>query len=879
LIRPGRNDEAQTTKGWPDAFVAIGKDEADAIEATRDRTNWEQHLEEDLQKAQSRVGRKLVGYLFLGGYPDNNPSSTVIEAWVRKFSALGIPHEKITILVGKELAFELAAPEYARIRQDLLDIPSSPSSFLLLTPGLLGNDRLGAFQPSKEDFEKNRVWPPPLAETVVDRLVEKQCALVRGHGAVGKTTLAQLLATDPRVAPFPVYYLDLNKLVLANDGGGGAKNDLIQFGGSNVVFVIDNVHLDELLAQALIQHWQVFAKQGGGRLLLLGREIAKRMGSPLGGVDALVLRAGHDEMRGVIVRMFGRQSRQVPGFSDSQVDAWVRVFGGDPDQPDVTVDLIAFGAAVEKRLSSLGSGDHRLAPSDAVEAIRTHYLHKIPTSEERQNLFRLAVLAQLELPLSAESLPHPSTGFEAANKLLGLVLTDRVGRDSRTFYQLAHPALGQLLIEAFGRDHDPAVERVAAARQDVSLGIRIHDRLRHTKEQSVIAAVLVHEFLHSDWPATINSLNALMNSMRRALRQRFTTAEAIDHQIAESSVLPRLYLSERSLPAITDFNSRASVFPKTMAAVSHVYDTSGAISVLCDTLYVSHVTEVASFLRSHPAREALVQALDCDRWNEAQQQVAVGTQFPPQTIFALRYLEQNGRPDLVGVPGLLLLRHSTAQLWVEQGANSNLDHVSHLLRMCAAAPASVKRVFLDQIVTPKWVALRYMRNRLGILSGTLFSLSNHLEVELRGYFESQTLWDRVRKELNDNRLLETKKAARAMCLLGGCVALFGRAPDLTDFVWPDVKRLEGMINVYAGKADANGVGTHELQLWLGLRAMMEMRNTPVQITAAKGERFFGLLGKSAAPTKLGASTNAELMAWLRQCRATGWQLGPSDRTG
>src|ERR1700687_3213656 len=62
LRRPGRNDEDQTTKGWPDAFVSTGLNEVDGVEATRQAQTWRSHLEADLAHAADPEHRDLSGY-------------------------------------------------------------------------------------------------------------------------------------------------------------------------------------------------------------------------------------------------------------------------------------------------------------------------------------------------------------------------------------------------------------------------------------------------------------------------------------------------------------------------------------------------------------------------------------------------------------------------------------------------------------------------------------------------------------------------------------------------------------------------------------------------------------------------------------------------
>jgi len=145
LVRQGRNLENQTRKGWPDAFVPTGPNRVDGIEATRDRQSWTSHLEEDVSKAKAPSHYDLSGYFFVGGHPDHAPTTREITEWTDRFAALGIDRSAITLLVGRDLIEELKAPEYVRIRQMRLGLPSAVSGFQLMIAGALSDNRLGVF--------------------------------------------------------------------------------------------------------------------------------------------------------------------------------------------------------------------------------------------------------------------------------------------------------------------------------------------------------------------------------------------------------------------------------------------------------------------------------------------------------------------------------------------------------------------------------------------------------------------------------------------------------------------------------------------------------------------------------------------------------------
>ena len=191
LIRQGRNVFAQTTKGWPDAYVATGTNIVDGIEATRDQNKWEKHLREDLEKAKDPKHPDLSGYFFVGGNPKDEPEAKTVAHWMNEFITYGISASNIQLLIGKHLAIELAEPKYARVRHDHLGILSQGSYFEASDQAWTASREEGLFHPSKSDFASGLVYQPSITTAVMHQLLTEGAAYVIGNGACGKTTLAQ----------------------------------------------------------------------------------------------------------------------------------------------------------------------------------------------------------------------------------------------------------------------------------------------------------------------------------------------------------------------------------------------------------------------------------------------------------------------------------------------------------------------------------------------------------------------------------------------------------------------------------------------------------------------------------------------------------------
>lgn len=76
------------------------------------------------------------------------------------------------------------------------------------------------------------------------------------------------------------------------------------------------------------------------------------------------------------------------------------------------------------------------------------------------------------------------------------------------------------------------------------------------------------------------------------------------------------------------------------------------------------------------------------------------------------------------------------------------------------------------------------------------------------------------------------------------------------------------------KDERHIVGTHELQLWLGLMHMAPTLPTEIAIDASSGERFLKLLIATSAPTARGEGVKSQLIEALLTFAARGWRLGP-----
>ncbi len=208
-----------------------------------------------------------------------------------------------------------------------------------------------------------------------------------------------------------------------------------------------------------------------------------------------------------------------------------------------------------------------------------------------------------------------------------------------------------------------------------------------------------------------------------------------------------------------------------------------------------------------------------------------------------------------------------SKLWY----NRDLSHLSHILRF-AHSPVAESRQLLETLRTSGWLADTYREGVVGQLCGALMSLANYLDEELRPLVLIRELGDRVSSELAQPFVDRERQASRPICLLGGFDALGGRLPATPQIDWSPDPQAEHALNDVAHSGTTGEVGMYELQLWFGLKALHQLRAAPLRLPQSRGEDFRTRLAGATPPTAAATSTQAKLLDWLEQLRATDWTL-------
>lgn len=869
MIHQGRNVEGQTTKGWPDAYCDADGNRVHAIEATRERASWKTHLNADLKKAAASDGKhkKLASYFFVGGYPDHEPTDAELVGYRDRFKALGLVAGDVVLLIGHGLAEHLARPECARVVHQLLDIEPEPRLFEILEPGALHDRQLADFQPTELDFAEGLVWESPLADRVETMLRKREAVLVRGHGASGKTTFAQSIAQ--RWTPRPVYYLDLvDTLAMGEPLPGAIASDIVEFGNAGALFIIDNVHVDERIALKFYSAWRRYAHRSDG-LLLLGRETRSSKGSALGPLTPQLLRAGADAALGVINRLLVRANHSARNFPDETVQRWIKTFGGDPEKPDASVDLVAFGAAAEIRLENLARGETELRAEDAIVAVRERYLARVG-QEERENLIRLCALAELEVSLPAATMVHAAAAFAVSNAVLGIVLRERVGRGGRTVYRLGHAALGKLILAAAGAADQIESLQAGIAKADPATGFQLLGRMARGPAHKRLEAVLAETIRTDTWVERCATLPSLINVIRTASNRRLLSHTGMA-ALPVSDHFLNLYLAERDLVVQTQLQvllaQRAKPLLEQIGSLSVRH-----VKMLAERLCSTTIVEAVSYIDSHPIGMEILKAIDIQQWNACQR--ATMLPQPAAAVGAARRLEFLGRSDLIpaAIDRLVCTPDPTA--WdSNRGAESDLRHVSQLLRAARSLDRQVRLNFLQTVATPEWLDQQYRKLRAGAIGSSLLSLHQHGDDEFLRILDRQSLGDRLADALGTLAAMSSNQAVRAFALLG-TAALIRPSDNFPDAAWPAPNALNALLAHGAMRPiNSDDLGTFEMQFWMGLRRMMDMRQ-PIPVDLARIKGFNRRLLLAAAPTPRAEHVRADLLDWTSACVAAGGMLLP-----
>jgi hypothetical protein len=660
----GVNDEGQPIGGRPDAFVRAPDGNLDRIETTRhakkseirNKTLTGGHFPSILTNiCQSGDGGGLV---YVAGHPKIQFTPQDIADMTNAAVAAGLDRERVHIVGGDALADALCRPELAGTRIRLLGV-GDPKQFALVRRELSPDQR----RPTAEDLNADQVHFPKLGTEVERQLREQRICLVRGLGASGKSVLAWLVGLRWGEFGDPAYLVNLQ--TIADDVQSATRQcveDLKLLGAANALFILDNCHLEDEAARKIYLAWEEIR---GVRpaLLLLARETRDRSGSRIDGLDLepLVLRAKQVEVLGVFQRLAARHLRQhknllTPPTPPKEVlDTWVSTFGGDPALDETTTDLIAFSAAVQRRINQLLDGHWTLTEGDAADEILVHYIRPLSIAE-RQNLYRLSVFQEIEFALPDHLLFDIVEGLSTCVDKLGIVfIRERGPSKMYRYYQLAHPALGPLILQASGESINRTdIYRVAAATSGfdaLMLLYRLRAAGRDLDTEAVRIIMLANPQILARLGPTYSKrfLIAVCQSSHHAAFASFTTELATPDRLNElvTSAISQpnnigdflRYMEQSKVPAFRAIHKTlaAKLAHSTKLSALAVSLAHSRLHFLTDFLRYLEQSKVSEFSTLHPALATKL----TDKSNlSALVETAISSPLPFLADF-LRYLEQS----------------------------------------------------------------------------------------------------------------------------------------------------------------------------------------------------------------------------------------------
>lgn len=414
----------------------------------------------------------------------------------------------MSFVFKEDLISALSLPKFAGVWDDLLQLRSDSHPFQLVRTAqyLFGNEgELRLFAPTEREYLEGRVYRSSITDRAEKVLEDQGWALVLGQGASGKTTLALQIAFGVNFVNTPAYYLDLSSFTgdPTDINLSLACQTLASRADNMVLFIVDNVHLNESFARSLFDHWQCCAI--GSRLLMIGRYISK--GFDLRGVErpmmrleasAIILQAGPEELNGSFCRIAERYTGATNNYQKPNgevLSEWHKLFGGD---------LIAFSIAVTRRIKDLCRGEWHLGAEDIIDYIRETYLYsEFVSAEERLNLIRIAMLATVEVE-APSSILVPDTLDRSLQ--IGLVLRSERDAGMKVFFRLVHPGFGELLLKAADATEREICSLTKLAGQSLEIGVNIGQRLKMAGRLDDTISVL---------KSTIDALPALLDSAPR----------------------------------------------------------------------------------------------------------------------------------------------------------------------------------------------------------------------------------------------------------------------------------------------------------------------------------------------------------------------------
>ena len=412
------------------------------------------------------------------------------------------------------------------------------------------------YDPTQQEYREGLVVRPHIIGEVVQRLRDKRWAVVLGRGASGKTVLGNLLSLDSSLAPRRSFYLNVARYQNSRPSDFAEVTAAILSSADPAdLFLVDNIHLDEDLAHDVLRGWWVTKSR---YLVFLGRQLGKREGSRFANASAepTILLAREHEVRGVFHRLalrrlakLGATERTPPRVPDNVVAQWMQEFGGRPNSPNTTVDLMMLSFAIQRSIDRLFDGDWPLSVVDAKDEVRTKYLNV--TENERRNLFRLSALPE-DFQLPGIALFDPYLGFPRSVE--GGIVFEIEGPLKPLSYRFAHAALGRMMAQAYEGPQTLNEERRAIASRDPKTAYRVSRLFLQFRKFEEAGGILETLCRSKGWVKHFDGhLGDLLYTMDVLIRQKIADDKNLVEHFADDPVSVARLVKDSPLNAAIGF--------------------------------------------------------------------------------------------------------------------------------------------------------------------------------------------------------------------------------------------------------------------------------------------------------------------------------------
>jgi hypothetical protein len=486
IARHGANSSGVTTRGWPDAYAVDDTGRLVVLETTRLRDGWRRHLDHDVERVEA-LGRGAIADFAAVVWATQPDPEEVAARWCKKLRQCGVDRD-IHLLFRQRFVELVALPRFADVWREVLNLPCSALPFVELADAPpFGCPDGSDLALSPKEARSKLLDAGETADEVCEVLREQHSAVLLGSPGSAKTTTALCVGLRDFANAL---YIDAGHQP-SGVGTVASAEALVSRADDDVVFIVDNAHLDPDGTRALHDLWR--DQRRGSSLLVVGRRTGRETALGARGglerIDAPQISAfvGPRVVHSVMLRQATRMRAVPPQLDQASLR---RIAERHAD------DLIIFGASVAGAFSA-GRSLLDLGVDDAAAFVRERYLDTLDATH-RGAVLRVAALSALEVAVDDRLVDAA-----ALRPALEVGLVREVTEDASRVFACEHAQLGHLLIEAA---HDGHTHRLAALKDacaDARLAARLLVSLINRDEEELAAEVLASRAADDSWLAAL----------------------------------------------------------------------------------------------------------------------------------------------------------------------------------------------------------------------------------------------------------------------------------------------------------------------------------------------------------------------------------------